>query len=166
MVNFEILLHRLKEYAVEFIIIGGAAAVVHGSSRMTQDLDIVYLRTPDNIKRVVDALADWQPYLRGVPPGLPFSWSVQTLQRGLNFTLSTAIGPVDLFGEVAGGGNYEELLPHTIVIDVFGVTCRCLDLSALLRTKRAAGRPKDLSDIAELEAIQEEQTDESSDSQA
>jgi hypothetical protein len=76
---------------------------------------------------------------------------------GLNFTLETSIGPLDLLGEVTGGGSYEELLDHTIEIEVFGIRCRCLDLPALIRTKHAAGRPKDLEATAELEVIWEEQ---------
>lgn len=82
------------------------------------------------------------------------------LSRGLNFTLATAIGDIDLLGEIAGGGDYEALLPHTIEVEIFGHRCRCLDLLALIRAKRAGGRPKDLEALAALEAIlaQREQT--------
>ncbi len=76
---------------------------------------------------------------------------------GLNFTLQTVLGALDLLGEIVGGGRYADLLPHTIEVEVFGVRCRCLGLVALIRAKRAAGRPKDLEAIAELEAILEEQ---------
>ena len=82
---FEMLLHG----EVEFIVIGGAAATAHGSARVTYDLDIVYRRTNENIKRLVDALAPHEPYLRGAPPGLPFKWDVETIRSGLNFTLVT-----------------------------------------------------------------------------
>jgi predicted nucleotidyltransferase len=157
MIDFPKLLRLLTEHDVAFIIIGGVAAVIHGSSRLTQDLDVVYQRSPQNLTRLVQALAEQSPYLRGAPPGLPFQWSVATLRMGLNFTLETSVGPLDLLGEVTGGGSYEDLLEHTIEVEVFGVRCRCLDLLALLRTKRAAGRPKDLEAIAELEVIREEQ---------
>jgi predicted nucleotidyltransferase len=157
MIDFPKLLRLLTEHDVAFIIIGGVAAVIHGSSRLTQDLDVVYQRSTQNLTRLVQALAEQAPYLRGAPPGLPFQWSVATLSMGLNFTLETSIGPLDLLGEVTGGGSYEELLDHTIEIEVFGIRCRCLDLPALIRTKRAAGRPKDLEAIAELEVIWEEQ---------
>src|SRR5438093_27441 len=89
-------------------------------------------------------------------PGLPFRWDAQTLERGLNFTLTTDLGALDLLGEITGGGRYAELLAHTIMIRVFGVDCRCLTLERLIDVKRAAGRPKDLEAIAELEAIREE----------
>ena len=157
MIDFPKLLRLLTEHDVAFIIIGGVAAVIHGSSRLTQDLDIVYHRSPQNLARLVQALAEQSPYLRGAPPGLPFQWSVATLRMGLNFTLETSVGPLDLLGEVTGGGRYEELLGHTIEVELFGLRYRCLDLPALIQTKRAAGRPKDLEAIAELEVIWEEQ---------
>ena len=93
----------------------------------------------------------------GVPPGLPFDWSAQTIQKGLNFTLTTTLGALNLLGEIVGGGGYKELFPHTIDIEVAGVSCRCLNLERLIVVKRAAGRPKDLEVIAELEQILSEE---------
>ena len=98
-----------------------------------------------------------RPYLRGAPPGLPFRLDVPTLEAGLNFTLTTEFGELDLLGEVAGGGRYEDLLLEADTLDLFGLTCRCLGLDALIRVKRAAGRPKDFEAIAELEALRQEQ---------
>jgi hypothetical protein len=97
-----------------------------------------------------------KPYLRGAPAGLPFDWSVATLRAGLNFTLSTTTGAIDLLGEITGGGRYEDLLPHALTLEVFGRRTRLLDLPWLIRVKRAVGRPKDLEVIAELEALEEE----------
>ena len=156
MTDYARLLRLLAEHGVAFIIIGGAAAVIHGSSRLTQDLDVAYERSPQNIRRLVQALSDLSPYLRGAPPGLPFHWSEGTIRMGLNFTLQTSLGDLDLLGEVTGGGRYENLIDHAIEVEVFGVRCHCLGLEALIRVKRAAGRPKDLEAIAELEAILEE----------
>jgi hypothetical protein len=81
----------------------------------------------------------------------------ETVKRGLNFTLTTDSGALDLFGEITGGGTYEELLPHTVTLEVFGVSCRCLGLQRLIEVKRAAGRPRDLDAVAELELLAEEQ---------
>jgi predicted nucleotidyltransferase len=155
--DFAQLLRVLADARVEFIIVGGAAATVHGSVRLTLDLDVVYARTPANHERLVAALAPYAPYLRDAPAGLPFRWDTDTLQRGLNFTLTTTLGALDVFGEIAGGGTYERLLPDTLEIEVFGTTCRCLTLARLIDAKRAAGRPRDLEAIAELEAIRDEQ---------
>jgi predicted nucleotidyltransferase len=159
MMDLPKLLRLLTDHGVAFIIVGGVAAVIHGSSRLTQDLDVVYQRNRQNMVHLVQALEEQAPYLRGAPPGLPFQWSEATLRMGLNFTLETSLGPLDLLGEITGGGRYEDLLNHTIQVEIFGVQCRCLGLAALIRTKRAAGRPKDLEAIAELEVILEEHQD-------
>ncbi len=146
----------LTEGRVDFVLIGGVAAWLHGSARATVDLDLVYARDRENLRRIAEALAPHHPYLRGAPPGLPFVFDERTLRNGLNFTLSTDFGPLDLLGEVAGGGGYRDLLPVSDEIRAFGVQCRRVRLESLIQLKRAAGRPKDLEAIAELQALLEE----------
>ena len=157
MTDFKALLRILSDAGVEFIVVGGVAAAVHGSARATFDLDVVYRRTPEGIERLVLALLPYHPYLRGAPPGLPFRWDAATVRRGLNFTLTTDIGDLDLLGEITGGGNYEALAPSTTVIRAFDIECRLLNLDRLIEVKRAAGRPKDFEVVAELETIREQQ---------
>lgn len=157
MTDFARLIRRLADGRVEFIVIGGVAANAHGSARVTTDLDVSYSRDAGNLARLVKALKPAKPYLRGAPPGLPFQWSVATLRAGLNFTLTTSDGPIDLLGEIVAGGTYEDLLPHSSTVRAFARDIQVLDLPWLLRVKRAAGRPKDLEVIAELEALLEEQ---------
>jgi predicted nucleotidyltransferase len=154
--NFGPLLQALASAQVSFVIIGGVAATVHGSARLTSDLDVVYDRSPENLERLVAALAPLEPYLRGAPPGLPFKFDVVTLRRGLNFTLTTTAGPFDLLGEVTGVGDYSAVYRVSEVISLLGASYRCIDLDALIIAKRAAGRPKDLEVVAELEMIREE----------
>jgi hypothetical protein len=156
MTDFAKLLRNLHDHRVDGIIVGGLAATIHGSARLTQDIDICYSRAPDNLKRIIGALKPLKPYPRGAPDGLPFEWSVATLRAGLNFALATTAGPLDLLGEVVGGGDYAALLPHTVTATLFGFEVSCLDLEWLIRTKRAAGRPRDFEAIAELEALREE----------
>ena len=156
MTDFEGLLRALAEAGVEFILVGGLAARAHGVARSTQDVHVVYKRDEANLERLVRALAPLEPYLRGAPQGLPFRFDLATLRSGLNFTLVTTKGAIDLLGEVTGGGRYEDLLPRTQVLELFGFDCRLLDVDGLIATKRAAGRPKDLEAIAELEALREE----------
>lgn len=156
MTNFAALIHTLTDAGVEYILVGGMAATVHGSARLTRDVDVVYARTPANIERLVSALAPHAPYLRGAPPGLPFVWDERTVSRGLNFTLTTALGDIDPLGEITGGGGFDQLLPRSHRVDIFGRAVLCLDLPALIAVKRAAGRPRDLEAVAELEAIAEE----------
>jgi hypothetical protein len=156
MTDFGQLIPLLVKGGARFILVGGAAATAHGSARLTQDLDIVYERTRDNVAQLTRVLAPLNPYLRGAPPGLPFLWSEATLWAGLNFTLVTSLGSLDLLGEITGGGRYDELLVDTITLTLFGVECLCLNLPKLIQVKRAAGRPRDLEVVAELEALLEE----------
>lgn len=154
--DFEGLLRQLLDGGVSFVLVGGLAATVHGSARATFDVDVVYDRSPDNLHRLVQALTPLAPYLRGAPPGLPFRLDVVTLERGLNFTLQTTLGDLDLLGEVTGGGRYADLVPHTVEIRLFGYPVRAVSLAKLIALKRAAGRPKDNDAIAELEALLDE----------
>ena len=153
MIDFAAVLRAFEDAGVDSIVVGGLAATIHGSARLTQDVDFVYSREPRNLECLAEALRPHAPYLRGAPDGLPFEWSAATIARGLNFTLTTAIGDIDLLGEITGGGDYQALLPYTLEVAIFGHRCRCLDLPALIRAKRASGRPKDLEALAELEAI-------------
>ena len=149
------LLERLSGRGVDYIVIGGVAATAHGSVRMTLDLDILYSREPANLSRIVEALTDIHPYLRGAPPGLPFRFDEKTLRNGLNFTFTTDLGDIDLLGQVAGVGDYPSALQDSLELEVFGNRLRCFSLDQLLSSKRAAGRPKDLEVIAELEEIED-----------
>ena len=105
---------------------------------------------------MIAALAAEKPYLRGAPPNLPLFWDRAMLSRGLNFTLITSLGEINLLGEIPGGGTYEDLVAEAIELQVFGRRCLCLSLQQLIRAKRAAGRPKDLEALAELKVIAEE----------
>jgi len=154
--QFDKLLPLLVNGGIEFILIGGVAGNVLGSARLTFDVDIVYNRSKANLENISRSLKPLSPYLRGAPPGLPFKLDLPTLRHGLNFTLTTRLGDLDLLGEVVGGGNYKELLPHTFTVEAFGVKFKCVDLPTLIKLKRAAGRPKDLESIAELQALLEE----------
>ena len=154
--NFRDIVPLLVANQVRFIVIGGGAAIAQGAARLTYDVDVAYARDAENIARLVAALKPHRPYPRGAPPGLPFQWDEQTLKAGLNFTLTTSLGDLDLLGDVTGGGGYEQLLPFTDELEAFGVKCRFVNLEKLIQLKRASGRPKDLEAIAELQAILEE----------
>ena len=122
--DFAALLGALSAGRVDVIVVGGIAAAMHGAARATYDIDLLYSRTSDNLASIVSSLAPFQPYLRGAPPGLPFVWDAETLKRGLNFTLTTTAGDIDLLGEITYGGTYEALLSDTDVATAFGVECR------------------------------------------
>jgi hypothetical protein len=100
-------------------------------------------------------LAPFNPSFRGAPRGLPFQLDESTLRSGLNFTVTTDLGDVDILGEVTGLGSYEKLLPLSEEMEIFGVCCQVLTLEGLIKSKRAVGRAKDLMLLPELEALLE-----------
>lgn len=104
MLQTERLLTALCEADVEFVVIGGMAAVAQGSAYVTADLDICYLRKSTNYERLSQALQPFKPRLRGAPDDLPFLLDAETLKAGMNFTLATAAGDLDLIGQVPGLG--------------------------------------------------------------
>jgi hypothetical protein len=150
-------LRLLGEYRVNCVIVGGVAAAIHGSLLLTNDLDVCYARDAANLKQLAAALQSVHARLRNAPEGLPFVLDAETLKHGLNFTFATDIGDVDLLGEVSGVGNYEEVLEDSVTVDLFGYNFAVIDIGKLIVAKRAAGRPKDLIALPELEAIQEAQ---------
>jgi predicted nucleotidyltransferase len=145
----------LVEQAVEFVIVGGVAIIAHGVPYATFDLDFCYARTPENLKKIVAALKDFSPRLRDFPKDLPFVWDERTLQNGTNFTLETSIGDIDLLGEVAGVGSYKDILENSILMKLFNYEVHVLSLNDLIKAKKAAGRPKDLFVLPQLETLQE-----------
>jgi predicted nucleotidyltransferase len=153
------ILSYLVEQGVAFVVVGGVAASAHGSARATFDVDICYARDPANLETLARALAPLHPRLRGAPEGLPFLWDAETLRRGLNFTLTTDIGNLDLLGEVSGVGSYKEAKTDALLAEAFGVKCLVISLPNLIAAKRAAARGKDLEILHELEALLEAQQD-------
>lgn len=154
--DFPMVLRTLTEARIDFIAVGAIAAIAHGIILTTEDVDVVYARTPENLQRIVSALTPFQAYLRGAPPGLPFRLDERVLRNGLNFTFATTLGNVDLLGEVSGGGSFEQLLPYAEMKSAFGVQFFCVGLDKLIVLKRAAGRAKDFEMVARLEAARQE----------
>jgi hypothetical protein len=147
------ILSPLLEQQVELVLIGGLAMRIHGSAHVTDDLDICYRRTATNIARLAAALAPLHPYMRGAPPGLPFRFDAETIQAGLNFTLTTDFGAVDVLGEVSGVGTYEQALAQSEERSMYGLKVHVLSLDGLIAAKKAAGRRKDQGHLLELEEL-------------
>lgn len=145
----------LGQHKIACVIIGGVAGFAHGSSALTHDLDVCYARDAANLERLAGALQTVHARLRGAPEGLPFLLDAQTLRNGLNFTFQTDIGPIDLLGEVAGVGGYDQARAGAIPVEFFRYEFPVLSLPCLIAAKRAAGRTKDLLVLPELEAIWE-----------
>ncbi len=145
----------LTQYEVEFVVIGAVAAAARGLLRPTLDLDVCYGRSPENLDRLVAALAPYRPRLRGAPETGAWSFDVRALKNGMNFTLTTDLGPLDLLGDVSGVGQFPEVLAGSTEMELFGTKCHIATVKTLIASKRAAGRPKDLLALPELEALLE-----------
>jgi hypothetical protein len=147
------LLRTLTEAGVRFSVIGGVALVARGVQRATEDLDIAYARDRENLDRLAGALRPLHPRLRGVPADLPFTLDAASLRAGLNFTLDTDLGPLDLLGEVPGLGGFEHVDALSSEVAIAGFEVLVLTVEGLERSKRAAGRAKDLLDLGFLRAL-------------
>lgn len=160
MTAFDKLLNALAAEQVEFILVGGAAAVAGICAHHLRPRHRLGPRARESVATGKGALT-----VCSIPPRHSSRTSVRldeaTLNHGLNFTLTTTLGDIDLLGEIPGGGNYSALAAEAIRIPLFGVECHCLTIRQLIRAKRAAGRPKDFDAIAELEAIEEESRNQS-----
>lgn len=151
--SFTTILQGLKSAKVKFVVIGGIAAAAHGSRRVTDDVDICYEAALPNLNRLSVLLAGWEAYPRGIERGLPFFMDEQQFRVTPIMTLVTTEGFFDVLDTVKGVGDYEKCRARSIAISAFGIRFRVLDLPALIDAKRAAGRPRDLDQIPELEAL-------------
>jgi predicted nucleotidyltransferase len=136
------LLAALADNGVRFVIVGGVAMVIHGSASLTEDLDVVYRRDDSDLEAVVRALSPFRPRLR-------------VAGDAAEVRLSTSAGDIDLFGEIPGVGRYEDAHRSSEQVSIDNRVYRVLSLSGLIHAKRAAGRPKDLQAIPELEHLLE-----------
>ena len=151
--SHQTILHGLVSHEIAFVVIGGVAAVLHGSARVTNDLDICYDPAEPNVDRLAALLTTWNPYPRGWEAGLPFTMDTRTLRTTPTMTLTTTEGDLDVMPEVSGIGNYAAVLRASIAMSASGVSFMVLDLDALVRSKRSTGRERDLSQLPELEAL-------------
>ena len=148
----EVLIRR----EVQFVLIGGLAARLHGSPTVTVDVDICPARDTDNLERLAGALRAMDAQLRSVNETVPFALDVKTLEGSLNLTLMTSRGAVDVLGEPAGTNGYEELAANAKMLDVEGLPLKVASLDDLMRMKEASGRPKDRIELEVLGALRDE----------
>lgn len=147
------LIELLCAAKVEFAVIGGVAAVLHGSARMTLDLDIVAPFSADNLRRLLDALGPHDPRHVTRPDLSVLDEPLEHLQSFRLLLIDTKLGRLDVLARVEPYGTYAEV--PTIEAKVFGQDCRVIDLDALIEVKRLAGRRKDIEAVYELEALRD-----------
>jgi hypothetical protein len=146
-------LKKLTDAGVEYVVIGGVAAILHGSARMTLDLDVCCSLAEPNLSRILTALRGSNPRHRMRPDKLPMPDDPDQLRGFRNLYLATDLGVIDFLTEVTGLGEYSDVLRVSELVDVDETTCRVLNLDALIIAKRAANRPKDRLAVVELEVI-------------
>lgn len=151
----------LADAGVEFMVIGGQAEALMGSSRVTYDVDLCYRRTRENLERLAGALGTLKLALRGAPPDLPFRLDARALALGSNFAFEVdGEYPLDLLAYLEPIGTYDDLLAGSEVVEIGGRPVRVIGLLDLMRIKRHLGRPKDRESLLHLEAIQRLRTEE------
>ena len=153
MKSLHVLLQRFADAGVEFVVVGGFAGVLHGSSYVTEDLDICAVMSPGTVAKLRAILADLHPVHRMTPNRLSFLDYPPAGQPLANVYLETDAGVVDVLGSVLGLGDYHALIRHAIEVPLFGRKCLVISLADLITAKEAMGREKDLLTAKELRAI-------------
>ena len=155
MQEMDILLQRLIKNNIEFVIVGGFAAVAYGVTLVTQDIDICCNFTSDNLLRLQTTLADLNPLHRITNKRIPLNLTAEKCTGLQNIYLTTDLGQLDCLGSIKGVGDYEEVLKHSIEIELDIGKCRVLTINALIKAKKAMGRPRDKEAVLQLNAIKE-----------
>jgi predicted nucleotidyltransferase len=153
MQNFSALLQRLADVGLDFVIVGGFAAVTHGSSYVTRDVDICAILSPENTAKLRTALADWNPKHRLTPEKLSFLNYPPEDQPIQNLYLQTDMGVIDVLSSILGVGDFARLKTSAEEVEVDGYRFRVMSLKDLIQAKEALGREKDLLTAKELRTI-------------
>jgi hypothetical protein len=153
------LLECLLEGGVEFVIIGGVASVLHGSTLVTRDLDVCIPLGSASLLRIQEALRELNPRVRAGSGWLPLNLDESKAASLKNIYITTDAGRLDCLGFVEGVGDYDSTRRESIEIDLGDYSCRVLNLDALIRSKEALGRPHDVQALVQLKALRERQED-------
>lgn len=150
--DFLAILEILDRHEVEFVICGGIAAILHGAPIMTADLDVVYAATEENCRRLLAATGELDAVYfdvarRRIVPDLA---KLRALRMHL---LETNLGRLDLMREIGAGQSYDDLVGRSEIVELEGTKVRVLGLEAIIESKEAAGRPKDLATLPLLKAL-------------
>ncbi len=151
--HLESLLRALVSHGVDFVIVGGIAVIAHGSARVTRDLDICYATDQANLDVLGAALMDLGAKLRGVAEPVPFAPDGRTLRQTTILTLDTDHGWIDLLAAPSAAPPYAELRHRAERVTFGDIAVLVASLDDLEAMKRAAGRPRDLIDVEEIEVI-------------
>jgi hypothetical protein len=136
-------------HKVEYVVIGGIAVQVYGHVRMTNDIDLIPSPAPQNLEHLADALKELGA--RVLNPGSEhLAIDAQMLPRATLWQLATRHGDVDILHDAPGAAPFPQLRERALVITLGDQPIPIASRDDLIRMKRAAGRPVDLSDVAAL----------------
>lgn len=154
----ELLFEVLARHKVEYVLIGGLAANLHGSPLVTNDADITPRRTKPNLRRLTDALVDLDARIRTAkePDGLEFARDAGFLERMKMVNMQTRAGDFDISFEPGGLSGYEELAAHAVSFEIFGVRVQVAALRDIIASKEATNRAKDQAALPVLYALEDE----------
>lgn len=154
--DYKVILSTLSEHGVDFIVIGGICAVLHGAPILTFDLDLVHARAPENLDRLLKALQALEAHYRE-PPERCLVPELSHLASPGHQLLMTRAGPLDLLGTITGDRGYEDLLPQTVELQVGeDLKLRLLNLETLIAVKEETGRERDKAVLPILRRTLEE----------
>jgi hypothetical protein len=154
------LLDVLARHQVEYVLIGGLAATLHGSSALTNDADICPETSPENLARLAAALHDMGARIRtdASPDGVAVSADAEFLRKMRLVNLTTRFGDFDIAFQPDGSYGYEDLARDALEMEIDGTIVRVASLADIIRSKEAADRPKDRATLPILYALQDEVT--------
>ena len=161
MPGLESLLSRLIQARVDFVIVGGFAAMAHGVTLVTQDIDICLRFSPDNLFRLRDSLVDLKAVHRMTPQRIPLDLNETNVSEFKNLYLDTDYGQLDCLSELKGIGGFDAVAALSEQVELTAGRCRVLGIDGLIRAKEAMGRVQDRLAILQLRAIQEREVGES-----
>lgn len=151
MENLTLLLKRLLEHRIDFVLIGGYAAVLHGASQVTHDVDICAVMTESELPKLKTALRNLEPRHRMNPNFQPTLDEYPAPGQKIdNYYLKTKAGVIDIINQVQGVGPFEVLKANATTVEIFGFPCQVISLDDLILAKQTMSRPKDKSVLEEL----------------
>jgi predicted nucleotidyltransferase len=149
--SFQRLIETLNRHGVEFIVVGGVAAVLHGAPVTTFDLDALFRVNESNARRLLTALEELHARYRGHAP--PLRPTLKDVLAGGHLLLATDAGPLDMLGFIGDQERFEDFADAIVRIEAEGLQVPILGLADLIRVKRALSRDKDLPALRLLEAL-------------
>jgi predicted nucleotidyltransferase len=150
------MLDVLGRHGVRYVLIGGLAAAIHGSPYVTVDVDVTPAADTENLDRLSDALRELKAKVRAEGETVPFDHDGESLGRNAIWNLTTVFGDLDLTLVPAGTSGFDDLTRDAVDLEVMGVVVRVASLADVVRSKAAAGRPKDAAQLPLLRRLLEE----------